>query len=282
MKRPSDFASEADLVAGFCAYIEKNWNNRNTPERWVIYHETAGWDVLLAEESTGVQIGIEAKLSLNAKAIEQALVGAGDSRYAASPGPDYRAVLVPANACQAHLTTICRHIGLTLLKLRDFNAGSGREWREKYGPRWQVTFAGHGPPEEDGGQFGPSLTGWFPWLPEKRHKLPDYIPDVSGGKASPVALTEWKIRAIKLLILLDRNGFVTRSDMRAIDISPTRWTAAGGFLKPDTELGGYVRHHRTPDLRAQHPVNYAQIEADFEKWCPPGRLLEVKEKERLL
>lgn len=71
------------------------------------------------------------------------------------------------------------------------------------------------------------------------------------------------------MILLDRRGYVTRHDMKLLQISPSRWTERhAGYLSPDTIKGGYVRNERTPDLKAQHPVNYVQIEADFDKWAP--------------
>src|SRR5690606_31126666 len=122
-------------------------------------------------------------------------------------------------------------------------------------------------PDEQGHDW--DVRGWFPWLPAKRCKLPDYIPDVGAGTPAAVALTAWKIKATELMILLDRRGYVTRRDMKLLGISPTRWTDAyHGFLTADPIKGGYVRHASTPDLRAQHPVNYGQIEADFDTWAP--------------
>ncbi len=58
--------------------------------------------------------------------------------------------------------------------------------------------------------------------------------------------------------------------LKALQISPTRWCDHyHGFLKPEPGLGGYVRCGLTPDLRAQHPVNYVEIEADWETWGKP-------------
>ena len=72
--------------------------------------------------------------------------------------------------------------------------------------------------------------------------------------------------AIKLMIVLDRRGYVTRRDMKALEISATRWTDRyHGFLMPGPS--GYVRCNATPDLKAQHPINYAQIEADIDQWA---------------
>jgi hypothetical protein len=60
--------------------------------------------------------------------------------------------------------------------------------------------------------------------------------------------------------------------MKALGISPTRWTDRFyGYLDPTGS--GYVRNDRTPDLRRQHPRNWAEIEADFDAWNPYPRLV---------
>lgn len=230
------FATEAELVAKFCELIPQR-------QGWTAYHETAGWDLLLVGKA-GVQIGIEAKLGLNAKVLDQALPG----RWADEAGPDYRAVLVPADAMQLHMQSLALHVGITIIAVR--RAGG------------RLHFTPNLPDEA----FDYSLRDWPNWCPAQRCALPEYVPDVTGGHASPLTLSPWKIKAIKLLIVLERRGFVTRADMKALRISPTRWTDHwSGFLTRGHE-GGYVRNARTPDLKAQHPTNWAQIEADFQEW----------------
>lgn len=248
------FAKETELVAAFVeALASPRWSiGPAIGEGWTQYHETAGWDILLVHTKTGMQIGVEAKLSLNAKVLEQALTGL---RYAEAAGPDYRAVLVPADACQNHMRSIASHCGIAVLTIGHESYG----WPEK--KRWSLSPAEL--PEEAGYQYAQ----WHSWLPGKRCVLPEYVPDVRGGDSSPVALTPWKIKAIKLMILLERNGSVHRSDMKALGISPRRWTDCyHGFLAPTPN--GYVACSRTPDLKAQHPTNWAQIEADFDTWNP--------------
>lgn len=251
------FTSEAELVQEFLRRLE-----RDGGKRWTVYPETADWDLLLVHE-TGMQLGIEAKLSFNAKVIDQALDGA-HAAWSRFDGPDFRAVLVPSEGRQLHLGNICRAIGIGVIALRPEEPGRGY----------------HGlmlPAEYDHGS-------WVCWHPSVRCPVPDYVPDVAAGVAAPVKLTQWKIKAIKLLIILDRRGFVTRADMKALQISPTRWTDAycGYLTRGD---GGYVRCSATPDLRAQHPTNYAEIEADaaawgtcldpFKKSCPDWLLQEM-------
>lgn len=236
-----DFASEAELVAAWLDELRRFGHDKD----WTVYAETAGWDLLMVH-TAGFQLGIEAKLSLNAKVIAQTLDGA--HRYYRTDGPDYRGVLVPRKKCQLHMAEIGRALGIGIIAYAPaapFISGMGSRLpsERSYGPEWPC------------------------WLPGERCKLPDYVPDVAAGVAAPVQLTDWKIKAIKLLIILERRGFVTRKDMKALAISPTRWCDSWqGLLDRDQTAGGYVRGRRTPDLRAQHPVNYAQIEADFASW----------------
>lgn len=247
MRPVGPFTSEADLVAAFCMGVERHNDNPNLGPRpkWTAYHETAGWDLLLVA-TTGAQIGIEAKRVLNAKVLSQAIPS-----YAAE-GPDFRAVLVPSDGRHADIKTLANALGLTVITAQSYTGTDGVE----------VHYFNPELPDE-ASKYGRDQ--WHPWYPAERCVLPDYIPDVMGGKAAPVALTPWKINAIKLVILLDRVGVVTRRDMRALGVAEGRWTAASyGFLSPRD--GGYVRNERTPDFRTQHPVNYAQIEADWEKW----------------
>lgn len=264
MSKAKLFTSEADMVAAFCSLIDPaRWaRNPEHAPRWTQYHETAGWDLLLVHE-TGIQVGIEAKLSLNAKVLEQAL----PSRWADPSGPDYRAVLVPTDGLQHHLARLARHVGITVITISGERAPDGA---------LRHVYSNPGLPDE---KHTYSLTDWPNWCPLERCKLPEYVPDVSGGKAAPIQLSPWKIKAIKLLILLERRGAVTRRDMKALGLSPTRWTDHyNGFLRPGPD--GYVRSGLTPDLKAQHPVNWAQIEADYDTWSKgvetAGRLgLEV-------
>lgn len=255
------FAKETNLVAAFLECLDRcRWSGIDGSPMgagWTRYPETAGWDLLLSHDETGIQVGIEAKLSLNAKVLLQALPA---HRWAAEIGPDYRAVLVPADACQIGTAGLAAQLGVKVIKI-----SAEEVWGRSDAPTMQWRCDVKLPDEN----CRYSNCEWWPWLPAESEKLPEYVPDCIAGAPSPVALTLWKIKAIRLMILLERNGSVTRKDMKALDISSSRWTAPyHGFLVPGPDRGGWIAGPRTPDLRAQHPRNWAEIEADFDLWNP--------------
>jgi hypothetical protein len=253
MKRENPFKTEAELVEAYISAANKNpW--RDDTSKWVPYPETCGFDLVMVNDETGVQVGIEAKLSLNVKVLCQAISGVDGWR---KQGPDYRAVLVPSAGVQLGLSGLARRLGLTVLCPYDHGYSSKPNWEcrpELPSERirtWKV--------DDD----------WFPWCPTERLKLPDYVPDVQAGKPSPVALTQWKIQAIKLAILLDRRGHVTRADMKALGLSPTFFCGPGGRLVPAHKEGRYQCYtagRGMLDFKAQHPRNYDEIAADFDQW----------------
>src|SRR4028119_817912 len=101
------FTRKADLCAAFMAVL---------PEGWVAYPETGGFDLLLVRAADGLQIGVEAKLRLNAKVIRQACEPSRPDQLT-GPNPDCRAVLVPQGAAGADLIELCRLLGLTVTTL---------------------------------------------------------------------------------------------------------------------------------------------------------------------
>ena len=68
---PEKYAREADLCADFISIVDKTGD-------WICYPETAGFDILLQRKADDVQIGVEAKLKLNAKVIARMLVSQWD------------------------------------------------------------------------------------------------------------------------------------------------------------------------------------------------------------
>ena len=239
------FTTEAELCAAFIAAL---------PTDWTSYAETQGWDILLVHDD-GTQIGIEAKLKLNSIVLAQCLDDLHS--YWTTEGPDYRAALVPMGAAVAGCATIARHLGITVLEM------PARTPRYNYGRPYH--------PSLPDGKAAQCQHDWFERCPTRRHKLPDLVPDVAAGTAAPVQLTEWKIKALRIMALLERRGSVCRADFRALQIDPSRWTQF--WLKPGPE--GYTRDDETPDFASQHPKAYAEIVATFDEWAPPQSLQQA-------
>lgn len=239
------FANEAELCARFIA---------NLPEGWRAYPETEGFDIVLVRLADGFQIGVEAKLKLNAKVVCQAAEAVQEWR-STDAGPDCRAALVP-HGVGTDFAEVCRLLGITVIYMRA-DEGKGDGWTSQpFSPQL---------PSEDRSWLA---RDWFERCPDKRLPLPDWVPDVAAGCAAPVALTRWKVKAIKVAVILEKRGYVTRADFKRLDLSMSRWCIPGArWLRQDGK-GGWIAGPDLPDFRAQHPTNFAEIEVDYEKWSP--------------
>lgn len=244
--------TEAALVADFTAWA--------TEKGWTAYAETADWDVLLVRDADGFQIGVEAKLSLNATVLCQIL--SREPAYARGIGPDCVAALAPRKKTTNGMGTLARRLGIVVIE--GFQRQVMRRVDGVYGYHPATTFTPDLPDLKDPWSGELESRGWPERCPDERHPLPEYVPDVTGGHASPVALTEWKIKAIKIAIIIETRGWVTRADFKVLRIDPSRWTQF--WLK--SAGGGRWASGSEPDFKAQHPVNYEQIKADMPKWAP--------------
>lgn len=212
------FATEAAMCAAFMDWAR--------PQGWTPYPETADYDIVLVH-ADGTQIGIHAKLKFNIKVLCQL------SEYITAfdhPGPDFRALLVPAGA----VDVLCSALGFVAFEA----------------DRWD-------------GRFTPSIEAWqsYPWHfwnPSRRCELPRFIPDTTAGEPSPTQLTKWKIEALGIAATLELQGFVTRADFQHHGIDYRRW--AQDWLEAMAgSPGRWVRGSRCPDFAAQHPVVYQKV-----------------------
>lgn len=240
MKTKKPFATEAEMCARFIGALDKGWT---------AYAETAGWDILLARDADGFQIGIEAKLKMNTHVINQAIEHS--VYWVDHAGPDCRAIMVPEN--EGGFDQIASYIGITVIRVRaPYERGVSGPAFTPYLPRLKDEWL---------------RSEWHEWCPTKRHQLPDYIPDVVAGASAPIQLTKWKVAAIKIAITLEQRGFVTRDDFKKHGIDHRRWLTPNGWLRH--ENGRYLAGIM-PDFRTQHPKVYEEIAADAPKWMPPA------------
>lgn len=238
------FATEAELCAAFLSVL---------PKEWTAFAETEGWDILLVRSGDGFQIGVEAKLRLNAKVLLQAAED-GPHYYGDRAGPDCRAALVPAGCGGDELAALAPHVCLTVIRVTPASQHQNWVWF------WP-------PLPSENNRYGDD---WHEMLPERRHPLPDYVPDVPAGEPSPVQLTRWKIQALRVAVLLSETGFVGRSDFKRLRIDVRRWIE-GKWLLP-TERG-FVAGPRMPPFQAQHPRVWEEIRADVKSWKRPDTLM---------
>lgn len=238
------FPKEEDLCRLFAREMEELG--------WVVYPETGGFDLLLVWPSTGHQLGVEAKLMLNAKVAEQIVPDDISTHSSAQHvGPDFRAVIVPAlTASSLGIAKLLKILGVNVWDVRDQGRGPsffGAVTSYEGQSQWEVSQ--HRMPGFD--------CAWFDFNPVARCPLPHIMPAVPAGVPSPVRLTPWKMGALKTLVDLELDGFVTAKSVRAHGIDPRRFCATDGWLKALGE--GRWGKGNVPDFAAQHPQAYAQL-----------------------
>lgn len=225
---------------------------------WEVYPETAGFDILAVWKASGHQLGIEAKLQLNAKVADQILPMHWSSL--GGRGPDFRAVLVPCTSeANYGIARMLDALGVQVL-VPD-------SCRHRYRPRpgeqiqrevHRADLCSSSPWDPAAGGLGEwGQTAWFDWNPAKRCELPEIVPKVAAGVPSPIQLTPWKIGALRVLADLELDGFTTAKGVRAHGVDPRRFCASDGWLQ---QLGeGKWARGRIPAFDQQHPEAYAEI-----------------------
>jgi len=242
MSRRSSFRTEVELCRKFLGALDRS--------AWTPYAETAGWDILLVRNEDGFQIGIQAKLKMGTEVVNQTLEEGWIYR-ATNAGPDCRAVMVPWFE-ERGFARIARYIGFTIIQVYDRDD----RYRQTYTPEL---------PRRGPGEKYAQYEQWFEWFPAKRCKLPEYVPDVDAGASSPIQLTHWKIGALKIDIVIELRGYVTRADFKHIGIDPHRWIHANGWLVGRGD-GTFVPSQYYPGFKHQHPKVRAEIAATADKW----------------
>lgn len=238
---------EAELCSRFIEYVRDLGG-------WAVYPETAGFDILLVRRSDSLMVGIEAKQVLNTKALSQILPSLS-VRMGKSGGVDHRAILVPWGRASQELLEIAGALGVTVIQF----AG------EQTGVRTASLLTPLLPVPGRDTRSTDIAQHWHDWAPVERIVLPDYVPDSRAGSPAPIRLTPWKIKAIKMAVLLEERH-VTPSDFKALGLSIANWLRPASPWLVRVERGLFTAGPDLPNFRTQHPRNYEEIRADRSSW----------------
>ncbi|GHB36037.1 hypothetical protein GCM10007094_27060 [Pseudovibrio japonicus] len=254
-RRKATFASESEMCTHFISKL---------PVEWIAYPEWGNWDILLVRHSDGFQIGIEAKLRLNAKVISQA---AENAYQCDKPGPDCRAILIPKGS-NLDFQPVCNILSLQIIEIESESSKSPStvNW---YRPKL---------PNPDRASPAGNFKEFYP---TERLELPEIIPIVEAGKPSPIKLTPWKIKAIKLDVLLKKHGVVTRKLFKALNLSTTLFLHSGNdWMRKGTARGEWERGANFPNFRAGCEENYDELEKRYKTWAKTLPLEDIVKPER--
>lgn len=227
-------AKEAEL----CEALMK----RARKEGWLVYPETADFDILLVATAktkavresrhylgtinAGDMIGVEAKLSANVHVLAQAIDRGFASRTAT--GPDFRVALV--KKAPRAFRDVARALGVGVWTLKTCD-----DWRTLH-------------------------PGSKRWEPKRRPTLPEIIPSGPAGMPAPRRLTPWRIKALKLCLRLELIGFITSADFRELRLDRRIWVER--WLQPDGKVGRLTRYRAKPTARTDYPTRGFEVELE--------------------
>ncbi len=230
-------------------------------DEWTPYPETAGFDILMVHRD-GRQIGVEAKLSLNAKVADQILPKFTDE-YFGKPSPDHRLVIVSkVTDASAGIEKMLNMLGVRVMLPQE-------DWtRTGYVLRFKIEqLLKHDNAKNtyfDG-------THLFDWNPEERCQVPAVVPDLPAGVPSPVRLTPWKESAIKLIALMRKQGYITVKPIAEHRMGSTAWTQPAGnkpaWLAKGARRGQWIETEHMPPFDQQHPDMYAKALEELTAPC---------------
>lgn len=243
---------ESEVITSEAQLCNIFMNEFNSLPGWICHPEAAGFDVLVVHED-GRQIGVEAKMALNAKVADQILPSLGDEFYG-RPGPDHRLVIVSRiTDASAGIRKMLEHLGVRVLAASRCSSVKGQEhafgiqhnlfWPEKNFPRWGY------------------YNRMFDWWPEERCQVPSVVTNLPAGVPSPVRLTPWKESALRVIAQMRHQGFITAKQIASYGIGVTAWTQSPGskpaWLARGTSRGQWLETEHMPAFDKQHPDAYA-------------------------
>lgn len=232
--------TEADLCNLFMGAMAK-------VPGWTCHPEAAGFDILVVHED-GRQIGVEAKLALNAKVADQILPEHWEDYYG-KPGPDHRLVIVSkVTDASKGIIKMLEMLGVTVL-LPNCMSGEKRGFDLRNGLFLY-----------EQSHFVTSRPRMFDWSPAERCQVPMVVTTLPAGVPAPVQLTPWKEAALRVIALMRAQGFITAKQIASFGISTSAWTQhtrKHAWLVKGTVRGTWLETEHMPAFDKQHPDAYA-------------------------
>lgn len=251
-----------------CAYFTQEFN---ALDGWTCYPETGGFDVVVVHDS-GRQIGVEAKLQLNAKVADQILPEEYMHFYG-RPGPDHRLVIVRTITEASYgIARMLQLLGVPVWHPRVLKRNCGRGNYEHYA--WfaieRKIWDDERVANSANGVTYFNDAAWFDWNPPERIELPGLVPDLPAGVPAPVRLTPWKIAALRVVAKLRAAGCITTKEIAAEGISPSVWIyGVRPWLDRGPTQGTWVESDRLPAFDKQHPEIYTKVSEELGSEATP-------------
>lgn len=215
------FLSEADLCKQFSEYAVR--------EGWMVCNEHEGWDMMLHRESTGEQLGIQAKLLGNVQVVWQAFRGMQRERT-----PDVGVVLVPK--ASPELRGVCLALGLAVAESNTSRSDLAAGYYH-----FEVTMP-----------VGKEETRM-----RQRCSVPKHPNEAPAGVPSPRKFTKYTERELRLEVLFHRRGgWVNTKDFQRVGLRTTNlppWLCRTRSNHFEQVIGSDLpsKHHPSAFVRAQ-------------------------------
>ena len=225
MSFDNPYKTEADLCDAFVATAVQ--------AGWQAYPECGNWDILMVRD--GIQVGIEAKLRCNLDVVAQAAKAMG-KHHVDLAQPHYRGVLVPM--ASASLTAVCMPLRL-----------------HRWDHRWITSVYEPG---------DLALREDYLFESPNRIELPEIAIQSGGGRPSPKLMSKWRVQALRVCMVLERQGYLLRSDIIDHGIDPGRWTQY--WMIPDGKARGpkgRMVNRYVPNPRSNEGMPSAGYEAEM-------------------
>lgn len=187
---------------------------RARAEGFRVFPEVSDWDLIIVDDA-GVQLGVQAKMRPSLEVLAQAVRRRRN-------GPLHRAVLVPKSS--GAFRVVVRELGLYVFTIRMIRS-HGRYWSRIKVPL--IDFK--------------NMKEW----PGRPHWLPPVPSCCPAGSPAPQPLTQWRVKAIELCLLLEKQGFLSGEDFKAAGLNAAGWIQRGELVR-DGKIGRFGRYVAGP------------------------------------